>query len=387
MKKLFTLISVAALALAAQANVLTVCDPGAEDGYQSAVIPVYGLWADTEGTIGQMIYPAEMLEEMVGSEISEVKFFTTAYWYQNYGDPTQAGNSAYISFANATIQLSMKVVDETGIETLIEGATAVATTVPTVGDDNMTFVLDEPFVYEGGNLLLECKVIETGSYGTTYFYGAGTEEGSNSSYYGYNSFSGWTEYPLDFLPMAAFTYEEGGDEPIDPENPYAEGYWLMIMDMNGNPVPYQLLPGDNGDYTTTVALNYNVFGPVDPQAEERPMVPFYFIVNGVRYGAEQGEQVANLGQALENPLYDANGFYTIPVGYNYNIGIAFGPQGDMYAYVAQAGYTSIDELNAKSVAGVRYYNLAGQEMQEANGLTIVVTTYTDGTTSAVKVVK
>ena len=51
-------------------------------------------------------------------------------------------------------------------------------------------------------------------------------------------------------------------------------------------------------------------------------------------------------------------------------------------------WTSISEMNAgKTVAGVRYFNMAGQEMSEANGLTIVVTTYTDGTTSAVKVIK
>jgi len=50
--------------------------------------------------------------------------------------------------------------------------------------------------------------------------------------------------------------------------------------------------------------------------------------------------------------------------------------------------TSINEMNAgKTVAAVRYFNMAGQEMQEANGMTIVVTTYTDGTTSAVKVMK
>ena len=50
--------------------------------------------------------------------------------------------------------------------------------------------------------------------------------------------------------------------------------------------------------------------------------------------------------------------------------------------------TSVNELvNGKTVAGVRYFNMAGQEMQEANGMTIVVTTYTDGTTSAVKVIK
>ena len=50
--------------------------------------------------------------------------------------------------------------------------------------------------------------------------------------------------------------------------------------------------------------------------------------------------------------------------------------------------TAVSELmSGKTVAGVRYFNLAGQEMQEANGVTIVVTTYTDGTTSAVKVMK
>ena len=48
----------------------------------------------------------------------------------------------------------------------------------------------------------------------------------------------------------------------------------------------------------------------------------------------------------------------------------------------------VDELMAgKTVAGVRYFNLMGQEMAQPSGMTIQVTTYTDGTTSAVKVVK
>ena len=50
--------------------------------------------------------------------------------------------------------------------------------------------------------------------------------------------------------------------------------------------------------------------------------------------------------------------------------------------------TGLSELaGGKTVASQRYFNMAGQEMSEANGLTIVVTTYTDGTTSTVKVVK
>ena len=50
--------------------------------------------------------------------------------------------------------------------------------------------------------------------------------------------------------------------------------------------------------------------------------------------------------------------------------------------------TGVNELvDGKAVKSVRYFNMAGQEMQEVNGVTIVVTTYTDGTTSAVKVMK
>ena len=41
----------------------------------------------------------------------------------------------------------------------------------------------------------------------------------------------------------------------------------------------------------------------------------------------------------------------------------------------------------KAIATVRYYNMAGQVMRQPSGATIVVTTYTDGTTSTVKVMK
>ena len=50
--------------------------------------------------------------------------------------------------------------------------------------------------------------------------------------------------------------------------------------------------------------------------------------------------------------------------------------------------TGLSELmDGKTVASTRYFNMAGQEMPQANGMTIVVTTYTDGTTTSVKVMK
>ncbi len=50
--------------------------------------------------------------------------------------------------------------------------------------------------------------------------------------------------------------------------------------------------------------------------------------------------------------------------------------------------TGISELtNGKVIVGKRYFNVVGQEIQQPEGVTIVVTTYSDGTSSAEKVVK
>ena len=51
--------------------------------------------------------------------------------------------------------------------------------------------------------------------------------------------------------------------------------------------------------------------------------------------------------------------------------------------------TAVEEINAnKAVASVAYYNLAGQQSaQPVNGVNIVVTTYTDGSTTTAKVIK
>ena len=51
--------------------------------------------------------------------------------------------------------------------------------------------------------------------------------------------------------------------------------------------------------------------------------------------------------------------------------------------------TAIEQVTAdKKVESVRYINVAGQESDTPfNGMNIVVTTYSDGTTKTVKVVK
>ena len=56
--------------------------------------------------------------------------------------------------------------------------------------------------------------------------------------------------------------------------------------------------------------------------------------------------------------------------------------------VVEPGPTAVDEVAAgKTVASVKYFNMAGQEMSEANGICIAVTNYSDGTTSTAKVIR
>ena len=356
MKKFFTLIAVAAMAIAAQANVLTVCDIGGYDGYSNHV-PVYGFWADTEGTIAQSIYPADMLTDMVGGKITEVKFYTLAQYYvENDLDPYMSSTN-FINFENAKIQLALKVVDEDGFSTsTIVGATPVATTVPEMGDMYMTFQLDEPFTYEGGNLLVESLVVEGGSFGTTYFYGRITGVPEYCSIYVYESnYSGTNKYFETFLPMATFTYEEGGDVPpvVDPTEKtgaptfhgYTEdgihGYFVEIIPTEESVIYYRIIYPDG---TETEWAEYEEILSFEGDGKYR--VEAYAVADGKL----PSEEIA-------------------------------------YEFVV-APVTGIDEMmSGKTVAGVRYFNMAGQEMTEANGLTIVVTTYTDGTTNAVKVVK
>ena len=101
---------------------------------------------------------------------------------------------------------------------------------------------------------------------------------------------------------------------------------------------------------------------------------------------DEGERII-----LENPstiarTEETQTFYVLAVAINENGETWM----DAPATVVIPGktVTGIDELvNGKNVAGVRFFNMAGQEMQKVDGVTIVVTTYTDGTTSAVKVIK
>ena len=372
MKKIFTLIAVAVMALAAQADVLTICD-GTET---NSNVPISGFNYDLRNTMSQMIYPAEKLNDMQNGKITEVKFYA----------------SAGFSLGQNSIQLSFKNVDQNGFDgTCVTGTFAVATGSAIPGETELVFTLDDPYEYTGDNLLIETLLIVPGSFRTTNWYGMNT--GYPSGYYQYQfNWSSPYSYTENFLPKVTFTYEPAATpEPPTP----AEGVVLVIVDQEGIEHAFDLAQGDDGDFSTTVTLDYVPYGQFywDPELSyaendaNRPAVPFYFLIDGMRYGAEDLRPTV-LGYAMSNPLDpEAEGFYTVPVGFSYNLGVAF-KDGGYYVYAAVSTPVSVDELNAgKTVAGMRYFNVMGQEMAQPEGMTIVVTTYTDGTSSTVKVMK
>ena len=334
MKKFFTLCAVAAMAFAAQANVLTVADGTATNAHY----PIYGLYYDVNGTQSQMIYPADMLTDMVGAEITEVRFFASNAFALRSGE----------------LQLSMATVDNTEFATatpvdLTEGD-IYAYGAPVNGETELVFTLDKPFVYEGGNLLIETIVSTHGNYATTYFYGITT--GLNCSYYGYAAFHSWNAYTEAFLPKAAFTYE-AGEAPVVP------------TEKTGAPTFHGYT--EDGIHAYFVEI-----------LETEPSVIYY----RVQYPDGSWTEWAEYEEILS---FSGDGKYRVEA-----YAVADGKLASeqiAYEFVVSPR-TGLSELAGdKAIASVRYFNAAGQEMSEINGLTIVVTSYTDGTTSTAKVIK
>ena len=355
MKKFFTLIAVAAMAFAAQANVLSVC----QGEYQSSYAPVYGLWYDTPG-VTQMIYSADMLAEMADGDITEVSFLTLG---NVDGTPYGQDFSGYtVKFSGGLLSLALKEVDQIGFtETVfVTDATVVSTLVPEAGGYFLTFALDEPFHYNGGNLMVEVKVQEPGNYASTYFWGTAMyDENDQVIYtptYMYNeNYSGEANVNQlsSFLPAADFTYEPADVPPVEP------------TEKTGAPT-------FNGYTTDGIHAYFVEIVPTEPST----------IWYRVRYPDGTYSDWAIYEDILS---FTEDGMYRVEA-----YAIADGKlESDPIAYeFVVSPVTGLSEMaSGKTVASTRYFNAAGQEMQEANGLTIVVTTYTDGTTSTVKVMK
>lgn len=241
---------------------LTVC----EGTNQNEYVPIYGQYTDTQGTFSQMIYPASMFEGLEGATIFSVKFYPTAAI--NVGAPT--------------IELSMSETEETLFtrETAIGAPANLITDLTTVGsitlangDQDLAFELSTPFVYQGGNLVLNTNVTQKGSYNHVYFYGQNV---SNDDVNTSSSYCQWggsgSNKMVQFLPKMTIVYSMPQVEPqtvtvagqvTDADNNPIEGVNVTLTvtpaeqpagmkRADGEPVTYTATTDANGEYTMDV---------------------------------------------------------------------------------------------------------------------------------------
>ena len=176
----------------AQADDLTVCD-GTEE---NSNVPFYGLYADTQGTTSECIIPADLLGDMVGGQISSMKFYiktpADAAWtgtHQVYVGEVDATTLTALSGPSAYTIVCTASFDATGSELLV------------------TF--DDPYTYSGGNLLIGTYVSVKGNWKSAYFYGVSAPSGSGR----YNSGTG-SGTAVSFLPKTTFEYTPAGSGPV-----------------------------------------------------------------------------------------------------------------------------------------------------------------------------
>ena len=205
---------------------------------------------------------------------------------------------------------------------------------------------------------------------------------------------------LEFFPEDGFA-QELVVVPAVPANPEvtewydgeSEGgfsrlyFTLPTTDIDGNPIDQELLSysiflDDDQLFTfpyDTYYYNFDQFNITEDLTE----IPYDLATSGYDF---------NLGYVY---FYRTNAegyepFFTWRIGMQvyYTVDRERNASDIVYLEVFPRPTDAVNEINAgKTVANVRYFNVAGQEMAQPEGMTIAVTTYTDGTTSAVKVVK
>ena len=172
----------------------------------SSYIPVYGLWMD-DYTLSEMIYPAEMIEEMEGGQITSMSFYIS---------------SPCASWAPATFNVFLMEVDNATMTSyyMPSDGQVVYTGAIDGSGTTMDIIFDTPYTYTGGNLLVGFEQLVEGTYHSCSFYGINST-GSSASGYSSSSATAASYTQRDFLPKTTFVCGgKGGNRNIHGFNVY-----------------------------------------------------------------------------------------------------------------------------------------------------------------------
>ena len=173
-----------------------------ENDSQTYYAPVYATWADRY-YCSQILYAASELKALEGQQITKLAFFLRA----------TTGSGDY-----EKVQIRLKEVDftefsEAAYQSIDDAELVFAGTLPASTATTLEVELDEPFVYEGGTLLVDVRKTEAGGgYAPTSGNKGRFQSTNGSTYtvlynYGSNAFPTTCNRGIN-RPDIQFTYEE-----------------------------------------------------------------------------------------------------------------------------------------------------------------------------------
>ncbi len=234
MKKAFLFLTMLLFAFMGtmRADEVTVCDGTATNDY----VPVYGLYADTQGCQSEFVIPASEIGILPGGQISKLTFYlstpATAAW-------------------TATFQVYMTEIEGTTLSAFVgpSGCTQVYQGALNGTGSTMEVVFDNDYTYNGGNLLIGTFVSTAGNYKSAKFYGvtaAGASIQRNSSTGSPNQ--------RNFLPKTTFEFVQG-DLPATTIVPSENPVQLGVRPIGAWMKPYELAITNQGTPTTVTGVD------------------------------------------------------------------------------------------------------------------------------------
>ena len=205
----------------------------------------------------------------------------------------------------------------------------------------------------------------------------------------------WDDYGSMATIEWGSTWAEMGDiVPAVPANPDAldffdcgddSGYTRFDFNINLDDVDGRPLDTDYLTYSIFVdndqlyTFDYDTFGEQNGFDTDMTEIPYGY--SGMDFYLRRVYFYStNLG---DNPMFT----WRIGIQVHYTIDGVRNSSDIVYLEVYPKP-TVVNELDgSKAITDVRYFNLAGQQMAQPSGLTIQVTTYSDGTTTATKLIK
>lgn len=193
---------------------LTVNDGTQTNNY----IPVSGYYADSYSK-SQFIIPSTVLTDLQYGTINRLVFYAQDMDL-SWGE---ARHEVYMTQVNTTTFATQAFLDWTDMEKVMSAGTL------SIAGQKMEVILNNPYQYKGGNLLIGFLQTQNGSYRNCYWYGVNQE--SNTAVSGYSN-----DINLNtFLPKATIYYIPGSAQDVS----WPTGFKVIYTDGNSATVTWK----------------------------------------------------------------------------------------------------------------------------------------------------